>query len=151
MGTLLDWAQVFIFKCYESKITNGSGSSVVIYAAQEAGKTLAIVSLALWLNLSGKVTSYSTTKSPRRSGDFGRGRPSPVTCCFIPGRIISWVAKLILRPSSVGTLIVQPQSAWEGRDKKRLERCKETTKVFVKKLLKLVPFLPLGVKFLQDK
>lgn len=73
-----------------------------------------MVSRALWLSLSGNLTSYSTMRSPLRSGRLGYGSPSPLTRRFIPGSAMSVVTLTVL-PSRVGAFTVQPHRAWEER------------------------------------
>ncbi len=84
MGTLLGWAQVFIFKCYETKIPNGSGSSVVIYAAQEAGKNTCDGVFGTLTQPFRKVTSYSQP-SPRGDLEISEEEDPPSHMPFHPG------------------------------------------------------------------
>lgn len=77
----------------------------------ERGSTCEMVSRALWLSLSGKRTSYSTMRSPRRSGRLGYGSPPPEMRRLLPGCTTSVVDTLSVWPSSVGVLTAEPHKA----------------------------------------
>lgn len=86
-----------------------------------------MVSRALWLSLSGNLTSYSTMRSPRRSGRLGYGSPSPEMRRFIPGCTMSVMVTVTVLPSRVGACTTQPHRAWweQMEDRRRLNVSKE--------------------------
>lgn len=65
----------------------------------------------LWPSRSGNLMVKSRIMSPLLSGHLDSGRPSPTMRFFIPGLTMSLEVTVMVRPSSVGALTVQPHKA----------------------------------------
>lgn len=83
-------------------------------AFYDCGRCCLIISLDWGGILSGKRTENSTMRSPRCDGFLGKGRPSPLSRFTVPGLMMSWQGREMMRFSSVGMLTVQPHNAWRG-------------------------------------
>lgn len=92
-----------------------------LVSSYDWGRCCLIISLDWGGILSGKRTENSTIRSPRCDGFLGKGRPSPLSRFAVPGLMMSWHGREMMRFSSVGILTVQPHNAWRGEDGERVK------------------------------
>lgn len=102
---LLVWAA-------QTRLCRGGGVQEV--SSYDWGRCCLIISFDWGGILSGKRTENSTMRSPRCDGFLGKGKPSPLSRFTVPGLMMSWQGREMMRFSSVGMLTVQPHNAWKG-------------------------------------
>lgn len=106
------WGLVVWAWAAQTRLCRGGGVQEV--SSYDWGRCCLIISFDWGGILSGKRTENSTMRSPRCDGFLGKGKPSPLSRFTVPGLMMSWQGREMMRFSSVGMLTVQPHNAWKG-------------------------------------